>query len=349
MEICLNYKNQFKRLLFLYYLIFIFKIWFLLVYFQINLMIGLRNSVDDSLRNAQNITLLNSRVQNIENRLYKISSQDSEQVQENPFKDKWISILGDSISTYPGYIPETQVARDHEGFDTVDKCWWHQLITKLGAKLCVNYSGSGMRLSGTDEILGACYKEYEKKLHREAGKSYINIDGTTEIANENIKPDIIFVYLGTNDFLSNAELGSEDMAKEIKPRLNETDDNVMNALDIILYNIIVSYPYACVYVITPQLLRKNPTSAFPFKNGATTPWNMSEFMEESRKACLKMRTKWIPLANYCLSCSSAYKGNGQFMLNDGIHPSVNGHKLIANICYYNMIHDPVSWNTRNDI
>ena len=24
----------------------------------------------------------------------------------NPFKDKWVSILGDSISTYEGYIPE---------------------------------------------------------------------------------------------------------------------------------------------------------------------------------------------------------------------------------------------------
>ena len=121
----------------------------------------------------------------------------------------------------------------------------------------------------------------------------------------------------------------------------------MNALEIILFNIIVSYPYACVYVITPQLIKYS--NDFPFYNSASTPWNTASFMEESRKACLKFRAKWIPRANYCLSSSGAYRGNGQFMLDDGIHPSVDGHKLIANICYYNMLNDPVSWNTRNDI
>ena len=122
----------------------------------------------------------------------------------------------------------------------------------------------------------------------------------------------------------------------------------MNALETTLYNIIVSYPYACVYVITPQIL-KYGNNNYPFNNSATTPWNMTEFMEESRKACLTLRAKWIPLANYGVQGTSAYKGTGQFLLSDGIHPSVEGHKFIANICYSNMTNDPVSWSTRNDV
>ena len=41
----------------------------------------------------------------IDEKLLNVLSDVSQRV-NNPFKDKWISILGDSISTYDGWIPE---------------------------------------------------------------------------------------------------------------------------------------------------------------------------------------------------------------------------------------------------
>ncbi len=125
-------------------------------------MIGLRNSIDDSLRGAQNLTILNSRVQNIENRLNNISFQD-----QNPFKDKWISILGDSISTYNGWIPEGNEAYYPEKRQiSVKDTWWHKLLTKLEAKLCINQSWSGRKVSAGEDTPSSV-KNAVTKLHRE--------------------------------------------------------------------------------------------------------------------------------------------------------------------------------------
>ena len=46
----------------------------------------------------------------------------------NPFKDKWVSILGDSISTYKGYIPEGNSNYcPNDDVNDVSKTWWHIL------------------------------------------------------------------------------------------------------------------------------------------------------------------------------------------------------------------------------
>ena len=126
----------------------------------------------------------------------------------NPFKDKWVSILGDSISTYEGYIPEGNEFYYPKGDVTsVDKTWWHMLLTRLGAKLCVNESWSGREVCGSTTTENAMVNR-ANKLHRVAGQTYMNLDGTTEVATEDIQPDIILVLLGVNDFNDNKTLGT---------------------------------------------------------------------------------------------------------------------------------------------
>ena len=95
-----------------------------------------------------------SAINNVDDRLMIIEEPT------NQFKDKWISILGDSISTFKNYCyvdTDDGEAGAHEYYgstsaghpegddvDTVEKTWWHQLLTKLGAKLCVNASVGGI-------------------------------------------------------------------------------------------------------------------------------------------------------------------------------------------------------------
>ncbi len=115
-------------------------------------------------------------------------------------KKKTLSILGDSISTYSGTVPEgnrTYYGPDGEyGYlatndvTDVSYMWWHQLMVEKNYKLEVNQSYSSSPVSnvgfnGNDA----------------SGYSFIN-------RMKNIgDPDVIVIYGGTNDALGAAEVG----------------------------------------------------------------------------------------------------------------------------------------------
>lgn len=105
---------------------------------------------------------------------------------DNQYIGKKIAIIGDSISTYKGYIPDGYsyfypypVA---DLFD-VNQTWWMQVINRLGGGLFVNNSYSGTCVS--------------------TGKFGTNTDERLKstIINEE-KPDIIIIYMGSNDCAS---------------------------------------------------------------------------------------------------------------------------------------------------
>lgn len=101
-------------------------------------------------------------------------------------KRRGISIFGDSISTYEGYLPygysvyydAWAIARN--GLRGVEDTWWMQVIGALGGELCRNNSFSGSTVAGGYFPAG-CSDERCHALH-----------GTD-------MPDVILIYLGTND------------------------------------------------------------------------------------------------------------------------------------------------------
>ena len=168
------------------------------------------------------------------------------------FAGKKISILGDSISTYTNY--STGIAADTTnstirnnlvwyGYDpaqptfggtSVDSTWWQRTINALGADRLVNNSNSG-------ESVFDAVKERCMQLH----------DDTGENAGET--PDIIFIYLGTNDnyrTMGNpALLNMEDIARKCD-NLNYTPTYLTEAYAIMLYRIQKTYPDAEIYCLT---------------------------------------------------------------------------------------------------
>lgn len=119
---------------------------------------------------------------------------------KNRYFGKQFSILGDSISTLYGYNP-----KGYNVFYSGDNCeksgvremadtWWEQVISFFGGELLVNNSWSGSRvtkLPGRNGLFpSACSDERTSSLH---------IDSVT--------PDVIIVYLGTNDWAFGANTG----------------------------------------------------------------------------------------------------------------------------------------------
>ena len=106
---------------------------------------------------------------------------------------KKISILGDSLSTF--YSEDAVLTSVYQGdnefyyprysqtIKTVDKTWWYQVIKNNDFELLVNNSLSGSSAYGSSN---------------KAGMSKERINSLFEKGN----PDIIFIYLGTNDIVN---------------------------------------------------------------------------------------------------------------------------------------------------
>lgn len=101
------------------------------------------------------------------------------------FAGKTVSILGDSISTYKGYVPDGYSCfypYPTADLGDVNQTWWMQVINKLGMKLLKNNSYSGTCVSsGTGN-----YSTVEDNRLKEL------LFGTEA-------PDIIIIFMGSND------------------------------------------------------------------------------------------------------------------------------------------------------
>ena len=116
---------------------------------------------------------------------------------------KSISILGDSYSTFEGYLqPDTNaiwywdnVKAENTDVHHVRETWWHQFIKENGYRLCVNNSFSGATISYSG------YKSGKPDFTDYSDRSFI-----TRLKNLGT-PDIILVFGGTHDSWACSPIG----------------------------------------------------------------------------------------------------------------------------------------------
>lgn len=194
---------------------------------------------------------------------------DVPDIHQNSNADKYVSILGDSISTYEGISNAESVNTTIAGYNAYyngdrknalsssDETFWGSVISKHGMNLLVNNSCGGNRListSGTGTSVDAGYIRVEN-LAANTG----SLSGTT--------PDKIFIYMGTNDYIGSVTLGelTEDTyASVISNAGYITPTTFTEAYIITLEKAIVLYPEAQVFVFT--LLPNRYKSNWEFLN-----------------------------------------------------------------------------------
>lgn len=107
------------------------------------------------------------------------------------FKDKYFSILGDSISTLAGYNPpECGVFYDWQNKRLANilvpgDTWWGRVIEELGGKLLVNHSWAGSTVCKLPDY------EVESYGCSDARTGALSLEGQ--------KPDVVMVAMGLND------------------------------------------------------------------------------------------------------------------------------------------------------
>ena len=144
-------------------------------------------------------------------------------------KGKSVSILGDSLSTFKGYIPEDNYQYYPNSINdvtTVEQTWWMQFINSSNTILDTNNSSAGGKVSG-DHIMA-----YTKR---------INFVGS---------PDFLFIHGGTNDYWQDVPVGSLHFELE-DSQLNIAE--FADSYDLLIRKALVLYPNTNIILIIPNV------------------------------------------------------------------------------------------------
>ena len=156
-----------------------------------------------------------------------------------------ISILGDSYSTFKGYVlPDSnyvwypQEKAENNDVQDIRQLWWHQLIREHGYRLCQNNSFSGATI---------CHTGYK-------GEDYSDRSYCTRLRYLG-SPDIILVFGGTNDTWAKSPIGDYQYSDWSRHDLFK----FRPAMAYLLANLQNRYPGADIYVIINDILSENVT------------------------------------------------------------------------------------------
>lgn len=228
---------------------------------------------------------------------------------------KQISILGDSISTLDGFNP-----RGHKVFYAGDNCvksgvagakdtWWGKVIDFFGGELLVNDSWSGSRVTKLPNqnnlFPSGCSEKRTGNLHIGS-----------------VNPDVIIVYLGTNDWANNVSLYPEDLSDIDleRARLGIEMDKFEDAYMAMLSKLYQNYPNAEIWCCTfcETYISKRPDFQFPHKYAGT---HIEAYNDCIRKISKEYNCKLLDLYNYHIP----------FDTIDGTHPNESGMNTIATL------------------
>ena len=207
---------------------------------------------------------------------------------DDTYKGRKVAILGDSVSTFAGWIPQGNFTRYpqtmyEDGVKGVDQTWWKSLIDSMQMEFGINLSQAGRTMTQIGLMYGA-----KEELIKQLG--------------ENGNPDMIFVYMGMNDLHYDIEIGTYEKAES--GNVSRVIDSFTTAVSLIeLYypnaDIVIVSPYYCEYYYPSETL--------------------DVFVEEISKLCEEKGVSMVDLRT---------SGITEDDLPDGLHPGISGMKKI---------------------
>lgn len=191
----------------------------------------------------------------VENTFYAkgiIGNIEKFEKRENKLKGKKLGIIGDSISTYSGFLPSGyQTYYPRYTVTDPEKTWWKQLLNETEMELCVNASWSGSTICGdTTNNTGV------------VGCSDARVNALTD--GQGNKPDVIIVYMGINDFgkSNGITCGTYDGKAEPSTATNIT--SITEAFGVLLKKLENTYPNARIFVcrIMPEKFSSEMSASY---------------------------------------------------------------------------------------
>lgn len=262
---------------------------------------------------------------------------------KNAFADVTVSVLGDSISTHldvsNGAAADTTNSTIRDGvlyYDAqkirdlgvdLDSTWWQRTVNTVGAKLLVNnsWSGSYIKDASTNTLsTPGAYLGRAQQLHDDTGD------------NAGQTPDVIFVYMGTNDYYKyKADVGTVNATTlaALQARVDDTGfraATVAEAYAMMLLRMKKAYPTAEVYCL--NVLESSISEAS----------SLSAFNGMIEDACALVGATYVDIcAQSGIQAGASYEtyvpsDDGDGTLNS-LHPNALGMEKIAEVVIRSML------------
>ena len=231
-----------------------------------------------------------------------------------------LSILGDSISTYSGYIPSGYATYYPQGdVDNVSKTWWHKLLDMSGMVLLKNASWSGSMVSGDTSLTTG-----------QTGCSDARINA---LKDGDTKPDIIICYISTNDWAHNVSVGTYDSTEDVD-LTTQVISNISDAYAIMLYKIRNAYPDAHMYCVTSlEGRRTSGDTSYPILN------TNNESIHQANHAIAEIAHIFGAKVIDLQACGIHYWNVSNYTVDGTLHPNDAGTTVIANTIYKELKQD----------
>ena len=220
----------------------------------------------------------------------------------NRYQNKYFSVFGDSISTLEGYSqPKEAVFYDmaHKMSARIispSDTWWGRVIETLGGELLINNSISGSTVCWHPAYQVPSYGCSDER--------------TSALGKNGVQPDVIMVYLGTNDWGAGL------------PIYNTDKDNLsyfFNAYDKMLEKLKGNYPCAEIWCLTLPISSCLAMENFTFSHSFGGR-HICEYSEAIRQCAMRHGCRLIDLE----------KNEEPVDTMDGCHPNANGMMTMAN-------------------
>lgn len=220
------------------------------------------------------------------------------------YENKYFSILGDSISTLAGYSEPKEAAyydgdtrifsRVATGMDT----WWGQVIDALGGRLLVNNSWSGSLVV--------------KHPLCEIPSYGCSDERTSALGKDGVMPDVILVYMGTNDWGHGVRVLQEGT------EVADTRSIFSVAYKLMLEKLQKNYPNAEIWCFTMPITRCSAKEnfTFPYYFGGR---HIEEYCKAITACAEELGCRTVDLYN-----RSDFPDT-----MEGFHPTADGMKTIA--------------------
>lgn len=220
------------------------------------------------------------------------------------YNGKLFSVLGDSISTLSGYSEPDGAAfyegtrKFKAGVFTPEDTWWGQVIERLGGELLVNNSISGSMVCRHKGILVPSYGCSDER--------------TSALSRDSRAPDVIIVYLGTNDWGAGIKVTPYSKA-------DEGDTSIFSvAYAAMLEKLRTNYPQAEIICCTLSVSRwtGHDEFVFPYRYCGR---HIEEYCEAIRTCASAAGCRLVDL----------YRSESHYDTIDGFHPNADGMKTLA--------------------
>lgn len=230
------------------------------------------------------------------------------------YDGKKLSILGDSISTYENWIPSGYVDFFplYGEVQDVDEMWWKRLLNDSGMEMCADSSSAGSTCVGDslspDDPKFAC-SDY--RIEALAGC-------------EGVYPDVIIVYVGTNDLLTSVPLGENDGTQAVEEGIIE---NFSDAYSLMLDKIESRFPAACIFCCTLTQIGDWGTADKPFVTFVNSLGLKAE--DYSKRIELIAGNKGLGIIN--LTDCGITDRNMHNYVTDGVHLNTEGMRVVGDV------------------